>query len=65
MHADKTPNIPMFAAPLPHSLHVLGALRLRRLSSCLIVCGPVRGSIYVEGCKNCVIVAAGRQVSQQ
>eukprot|EP00752_Nemacystus_decipiens_P005588 g5057.t1 len=43
-------------------LHVLGALRLRRLTSCRVVCGPVRGPIYVEGCKDCVIVAAGRQL---
>ncbi|CAB1101520.1 unnamed protein product [Ectocarpus sp. CCAP 1310/34] len=43
-------------------LHVLGALRLRRLTSCRVVCGPVRGPIYVEGCRNCVIVAAGRQL---
>ncbi|CAM9976902.1 unnamed protein product [Pylaiella littoralis] len=46
-------------------LHVLGALRLRRLSSCRVVCGPVRGPVYVEGCKNCVIVAAGRQASHE
>lgn len=46
-----------------HSLHVLGTLRLRRLTSCRVVCGPVRGPIYVEGCKDCVVVAAGRQVS--
>lgn len=45
-----------------YSLHVLGTLRLRRLTSCRVVCGPVRGPIYVEGCKDCVIVAAGRQV---
>lgn len=44
------------------SLHVLGALRLRRLTSCRVVCGPVRGPIYVEACEDCVIVAAGRQV---
>ncbi|CAM9229294.1 unnamed protein product, partial [Scytosiphon promiscuus] len=43
-------------------LHVLGALRLRRLESCRVVCGPVRGPIYVEACKDCVIVAAGRQL---
>ncbi|CAM9829124.1 unnamed protein product, partial [Hapterophycus canaliculatus] len=43
-------------------LHVLGALRLRRLASCRVVCGPVRGPIYVEACKDCVIVAAGRQL---
>ncbi len=46
------------------SLHVLGALRLRRLTACRVVCGPVRGPIYVEGCKDCVVVAAGRQVGQ-
>lgn len=44
------------------SLHVLGALRLRRLTSSRVICGPVRGPIYVEACKDCVIVAAGRQV---
>ncbi|CAM9814138.1 unnamed protein product [Ectocarpus fasciculatus] len=43
-------------------LHVLGALRLRRLTSCRVVCGPVQGPIYVEGCTNCVVVTAGRQL---
>ncbi|CAN0028694.1 unnamed protein product [Ectocarpus sp. 4 AP-2014] len=43
-------------------LHVHGALRLRRLTSCRVVCGPVRGPIYVEECRNCVIVVAGRQL---
>lgn len=44
------------------SLHVLGALRLRGLTSSRVICGPVRGPIYVEACKDCVVVAAGRQV---
>eukprot|EP00903_Cladosiphon_okamuranus_P012715 g11887.t1 len=43
-------------------LHLLGTLRLRRLTSCRVVCGPVQGPIYVEGCKDCVIVAVGRQL---
>ncbi|CAM9531762.1 unnamed protein product, partial [Laminaria digitata] len=43
-------------------LHVLGALRVRRLTSCRVICGAVRGPIYVEGCKDCVVVAAGRQL---
>eukprot|EP00904_Undaria_pinnatifida_P013060 jgi/Undpi1/8885/HiC_scaffold_25.g11347.m1 len=43
-------------------LHVLGTLRLRRLTRCRVVCGAVRGPIYVEACTDCVIVAAGRQL---
>lgn len=55
----------IFNASLPcwlASVHNLGALKLRKLNSCRVVCGPVRGPIYVEACTDCVIVASGRQV---
>ncbi|CAM9667462.1 unnamed protein product, partial [Ascophyllum nodosum] len=43
-------------------LPVLGALRVRRLTSSRVVCGAVKGPIYVEGCKDCVMLFAGRQL---
>jgi hypothetical protein len=43
-------------------LRVLTALRMNKLKDCLIVFGPVNGSIFIENCENCTFVIAAQQV---
>lgn len=38
------------------------ALRVNKLSKCVVVSGPVSGSFFVEGASDCVFVIASRQV---
>ncbi len=48
------------------TLHVasgeLFALKLARLRRCRVVCGPVRGSVFVENCSECVFVLCAAQL---
>ncbi len=48
------------------TLHVasgsLYALKLSRLERCTIVCGPVRGSVFVDQCRECVFVLCAAQL---
>ena len=48
------------------TLHVasgeLYALKLSRLRRCTVVCGPVRGSVFVEQCSDCVFVLCAAQL---
>jgi tubulin-specific chaperone C len=41
---------------------VVDALRLRNLTDCRVLAAPVRGSVYVENCTGCTVMAAGRQL---
>mmetsp|Transcript_9223 Transcript_9223/g.12216 ORF Transcript_9223/g.12216 Transcript_9223/m.12216 type:complete len:424 (-) Transcript_9223:115-1386(-) len=43
-------------------LKPFGCLRLENLQRCKLFCGPVSGSVYVEGCTSSVIMVAPRQV---
>jgi hypothetical protein len=40
----------------------LFALKLSRLRGCSVVCGPVRGSVFVENCSDCVLVLCAAQL---
>ncbi|KAJ3175059.1 hypothetical protein HDU87_006455 [Geranomyces variabilis] len=42
-------------------LHV-GALHLKNLDRCVLVVGPIAGSVLVESCRNCVFVICCRQL---
>ena len=39
----------------------MAVLRLVDLTSCRVFCGPVGGSLYLEGCRNSVVMAAAHQ----
>mmetsp|Transcript_10876 Transcript_10876/g.27425 ORF Transcript_10876/g.27425 Transcript_10876/m.27425 type:complete len:378 (-) Transcript_10876:798-1931(-) len=40
----------------------LAVLRLVNLTNCKVYCGPVDGSLYLEGARACVVMAAAHQV---
>lgn len=41
---------------------VLGTLHMSHLENCVILCGPVSTSVFVENCMNCKIVVACQQL---
>ncbi|GBP67329.1 Tubulin-specific chaperone C [Eumeta japonica] len=41
---------------------VLGTLHMTNLSNCLILCGPVSTSVFIDKCENCKIVVACQQL---
>ncbi|KAJ3172187.1 hypothetical protein HDU88_007003 [Geranomyces variabilis] len=40
----------------------VGALHLKNLNGCVLVVGPIAGSVLVESCRNCVFVICCRQL---
>jgi len=45
-----------------YMLQKLDALRITQLSDCIVVCGPVNGSIFIENCSNCTFALVSQQI---
>ncbi|KAI9012989.1 tubulin binding cofactor C-domain-containing protein [Gaertneriomyces semiglobifer] len=41
--------------------HPISTLHIKSLTSCIVITGPINGSVFIEDCVNCVLVVACHQ----